>query len=310
MERQKYTLSQDEGASLDMRIPSPQPIDKSKVAEAAPVKKKVISVQEYHARGQCRQAEEERKEAKRKQKEKEETHRKQEEIRQMDQEDLERIAKESKELEEKARCIAEEELVWRTLEEEEAARAAELPPRDENNEVLDYYNDINQDTEMASSQETVPMTSQESNNTAPMSSQETAPMSSQESRATAPASSQESMNLETSMPSLETATGATILDATSKAPMDETCLEGPILKCTLPEERALLNPLLAESLDHLEDMPLGYLSLIEACINEIRRIKASRMPVASPRALPGLPPPQPLPMLSQPAATPSLSESN
>ena len=51
MERQKYALSQDEGASLDMRIPSPQPIDKS-VAEAAPMKKKAISVQEYHTRGQ------------------------------------------------------------------------------------------------------------------------------------------------------------------------------------------------------------------------------------------------------------------
>ena len=169
---------------------------------------------------------------------------------------------------------------------------------------------------MASSQETVPMTSQESNNTAPassqetapMSSQETAPMSSQESRATAPVSSQESMNLETSMPSLETATGATILDAAGKAPMDETCLEGPMLKCTLQEEKALLNPLLTKSLNHLEDVPLGYLSLIEACINEIRRIKVSQMPVASPRVPPRLPPPQPLLMLSQPAATPSLSE--
>ena len=54
MERQKYTLSQDEGATPDMRIPSPQPIDKSKVAKSAPVqKKKAISVQEYHTRGQC-----------------------------------------------------------------------------------------------------------------------------------------------------------------------------------------------------------------------------------------------------------------
>ena len=69
---------------------------------------------------------------------------------------------------------------------------------------------------------------------------------------------------------------ATILDATDEAHMeDETCLEGPTLKCSLQEERVLLNPLLAESLDHLEDIPLGYLSLIEACINEIQRIKAS-----------------------------------
>ena len=54
MERQKYALSQDEGTSPDMRIPSPQPIDKSKVAKLAPMKKKAILVQEYHARGQCR----------------------------------------------------------------------------------------------------------------------------------------------------------------------------------------------------------------------------------------------------------------
>ena len=54
MERQKYALSQDEGASPDMHISSPQPIDKSKVAESAPMKKKAISVQEYHTRGQHR----------------------------------------------------------------------------------------------------------------------------------------------------------------------------------------------------------------------------------------------------------------
>ena len=54
MERQKYTLSQDECASPDIRIPSPQPIDKSKVTQSAPVKKKVISMEEYHARGQRR----------------------------------------------------------------------------------------------------------------------------------------------------------------------------------------------------------------------------------------------------------------
>ena len=53
MERQKYALSQDKGASPDMHIPSPQPIDKLKVTEPAPMKKKAISMQEYHARGQC-----------------------------------------------------------------------------------------------------------------------------------------------------------------------------------------------------------------------------------------------------------------
>ena len=224
----------------------------------------------------------------------------------MDQEDLERIAKESREWEEKAQCIAEEELVWRTLEEEEAARAAESPPWDENNEVLDYYNDVNQDTEMVSSQETVLMSSQD---TTPTSSQETVPMSSQESKATAPTSSQESMTRETSMPSLETATGTTILDAADQAPMeDEACLEGPMLKCSLQEERALLNPLLAESLDHLEDVPLGYLTLIKAHINEIRRIKASQTPVALSRVLPGLPPPLPNPMPQDPTTKPTLSE--
>ena len=111
-----------------MRIPSPQPIDKSKVAGPAPVKK-AISVQEYHARQQHRWGEEECKEAKHKQKEKKETLHKQEEIRRMDQEDLERIAKASRERKEKAQHIAEEELIWHTLEEEEVARAAELPDR-------------------------------------------------------------------------------------------------------------------------------------------------------------------------------------
>ena len=51
MERQKYALSQDEGTSPDMCIPSPWPIDKLKVAKPAPMKKKLMTVQEYHARG-------------------------------------------------------------------------------------------------------------------------------------------------------------------------------------------------------------------------------------------------------------------
>ena len=54
MERQKYAFSQDDSTSPDMCIPSPQPIDKSKVAESVPMKKKGISVQEYHTRGQHR----------------------------------------------------------------------------------------------------------------------------------------------------------------------------------------------------------------------------------------------------------------
>ena len=89
---------------------------------------------------------------------------------------------------------------------------------------------------------------------------------------------------------------------------DKTCLDGPTLKFTPAKERVLLNPLLTESLDHLEDVPLGYLNLIVARINEIRKTKASQMPVASPRVLPGLPPPQPILTLSEPATTSSLSE--
>ena len=238
------------------------------------MKKKVISMEEYHARGQCRQAEEEHKAVKLKQREREETLCKQEEIRWMDQEDLEQIAKEVKEREHKAQHTTEEELVQCTLQEEEATRAVESPPRDENDEVLDYHDDLDQDSEMASSsQGMIPMSSQE---TAPVSSQDTAPMSSQESKATAPASSQESATLDTGMPSLETAMGTTILNATDGTQMeDESCLEGSMLKCSLQEERALLNPLLAESLDHLEDVSPGYLTLIEACIHEIWRIKVS-----------------------------------
>ena len=104
MERQKYTLSQDEGTSLDMCIPSPQPIDKLKVAEPALVKKKVISMQEYHARGQCQQAKQECQEAECKQKEEEEALCRWEEMRWMDQEHLERMAriKETREQEVKA----------------------------------------------------------------------------------------------------------------------------------------------------------------------------------------------------------------
>ena len=131
--------------------------------------------------------------------------------------------------EEKARWDAEAELVQCTLE-VEAARAEESPPWDENNEVLDYYDDVDQDTEMASSPETVPMTSQESNDTAPASSQETAPMLCQESKVTAPMSSQESMSQEMPMPSLESAADPTILNTASRTFMeDETCLEGPTM---------------------------------------------------------------------------------
>ena len=93
MERQKYALSQDEGTSPDMRIPSPWPIDKSKVTEPVPMKKKAISMQEYHAMGQCWRAEQERQEAEHKKKEEEETLHRWEEMRWMDQEHLERMAR-------------------------------------------------------------------------------------------------------------------------------------------------------------------------------------------------------------------------
>ena len=69
----------------------------------------------------------------------------------------------------------------------------------------------------------------------------------------------------------------------------------------------LLNPLLTGPLDHLEDMLLEYLDVLVAHINEVRRVKASQMPVSLPRAPPRLPPslptPTPLQPLQMPAAT-------
>ena len=64
LERKKYALSQDEGASLDMHIPLPKPINKSKKAsEQVPVKKKSIMVDEYQARDERNCQKEERREA-------------------------------------------------------------------------------------------------------------------------------------------------------------------------------------------------------------------------------------------------------
>ena len=118
------------------------------------------------------------------------------------------------------------------------------------------------------------------------------------------------------MPSLESAADPTILDATGGTSMeDETCLEGPTMRCTPDEERALLNPLLTKSLNNLEDMPLGYLNVLAAHIDEIRKVKVSQKPVPLPRVLPGLPPPlpisrppQPVLMPSEPSTTVSLSK--
>ena len=222
-------------------------------------------------------------------------------MRLLDQEDRERMAriKELREQKEKAQQDTEAELVPCMLE-AEVASAAESPPQDKNNEKLDYYDDIDWDTKIASSQETVPMTSQESNDTAPTSSQGTAPMSSQESK-----------SQEASMPSLEPTSGATILDATGRIPMeDEACLDGPTMRCTPDEERALLNPLLAGSFDHLEYMSLGCLNVFVAHINVIHKIKASQMPVPLPRVPPGLPPPQPISMPMVPSATGSHRQSH
>ena len=180
----------------------------------------------------------------------------------------------------------------------------ESPLWDENNEEFNYYDDVDRDTEMASSQETTPVSSQE---TVPASSQETPPMSSQESRGTAPVSSQESMSQGTmSISSQESTTGTTILDAEGGTPMeDEACLDDPTMKCSPEEERELLNPLLTEPFDHLEDMPLGYLDVLVARINEVRRFKACRIPVSSPRVPPGLPPLLPTSTPLQPVPTPA-----
>ena len=162
----------------------------------------------------------------------------------------------------------------------------ESPPRDENNKELDYIDDLAWDTEMVSSQETEPVSSQESQEMA--ASQGTAPASSQGMTST----SQEPMSQDmASMPSQDSPTDATIHDAAGGVPMeDETCLEGPTLKCTLEEEWVLLNLLFTGSLDQLEDVPLGYLNVLAARINQIRKVKASQMPVLLPRAPPGLPP--------------------
>ena len=59
LERKKYALSQHEGASLDMCIPLPKPIDKSKKAlEQVSMKKKSITVDEYQARDEHKRRDE------------------------------------------------------------------------------------------------------------------------------------------------------------------------------------------------------------------------------------------------------------
>ena len=128
----------------------------------------------------------------------------------------------------------------------------ESPPQDENQKELDYYNDVERDTEMRS-QETVPASSQE----------------------TAPASSQESASQDmASMPNQDSTTNVMILDAVGGTLMeDESCLEGLTLRCILAEERVLLNPSFNETLDQLNDVPLGYLNVLVACIKQTRKTK-------------------------------------
>ena len=93
MERKKYALSHDKGASPDMRILSPRPVNKMKKdTEQVPVKKMSITVEDYHAREECRHQEQEHKDAECRQQE-EEALQKLKEMQQLDQEDRERMAK-------------------------------------------------------------------------------------------------------------------------------------------------------------------------------------------------------------------------
>ena len=65
--------------------------------------------------------------------------------------------KEMKEWEEKVRQDATEVAQQKQAQKQVARAAVSL--RDENNEELDYYDDLERDMEMASSQETAPMSS-------------------------------------------------------------------------------------------------------------------------------------------------------
>ena len=160
---------------------------------------------------------------------------------------------------------------------------------------------------MASREETALASSQEM-----LLSQGTVLMSSQQmASASQEFISQGSVSQDTSsMLSQDSTTDATILDATGRILMeDETCLEGPTLKCTPEEEWALLNLLFNESINQLVDIPLGYLSVLAMHINQIRKAKALQAPLALTRAPPGLVPPalgtgQYVPPLTSVAGTP------
>ena len=271
LERKKYALSKDAGTSPDPCIPSPQPIDKSKRApEPAPSKKKTITVDEYWARGEQKRQDkldQAHLEAQCLEREHEATC-KFAEMRRVDKEDHKRLAKmrelkkhKEKAKEEAARAACEK------MAQEDASRMAESPPRDENDEELDYYDDVERDAEM-SSQETVPMSSQDP------ASQEMAPASNQDSASheMVPTSSQDSASQDTaSMPSQDSTTDATIIGAVGGTLMeDETCFKGPTLRCT-PAKEVLLDLVFKEALDQLIDTPLGYLAVLAVCIEQIRK---------------------------------------
>ena len=162
MERKKYALSKQGSTSPDLRILSLRPIDKSKVMpqlmpgptpepmpEPMPSKKKVVTLNKYWARDEARC-----------------------------QEADERAHLESKHLEKECQETALKKVALAREEEEnhlrmECSRAEQqlqeqmqvtIPEHDENNEELDYYDDVVQDKTMTapSSQELTEMFNQES----------------------------------------------------------------------------------------------------------------------------------------------------
>ena len=275
MERKKYALSKEAGASPNLYIPSPQPINKSKKApEPMLTKKKAITVDKYWAREEkkCQdKVDQVGLEAEHQEKEYQEATLKLAELRRLDKEDNQRLAKmkELKECEEKAKEEAARVELERKAQEEVAqmaAHAVESPCRDENNEELDYYDDFaSQETAEMSSQEMVPTSNQDSSQWA---SQDTASMPSQDSTPNATTLG---------------ATGATLTE-------NKTCLEDPTLKCT-PTEKELQDPTFNDVLAALNEAPLGYLAVLAEHIKQIRNTKALRMPMVLLRALPRLPAP-------------------
>ena len=73
---------------------------------------------------------------------------------------------------------------------------------------------------------------------------------------------------------------------------DEACLDGPTMRYTPAEERALLDLALTQTLTALNEVPIEYLTMLSQQIEEIKCLKALQMPKVQswPKALPGLPP--------------------